>query len=281
MNLLKSSDNYNNSKILNIIKQHSNIDENSNYVNAIPFENNNSFNEIKPADPLLNRKVLPLNPPIFSREGSYIILRPFNNNYLSLEEFTLKPKEKTELLTKDTIIDLYINSLKYLQRLIYYKEPIFKESRVTLENIVSLRQIKHKKSKKENKKDNNVIFKERIEKIGINYDNLLQFESHFESGNLQLSYITQSLDEIKNENNNINNNMNNNLNNSLININVNSSLDSNEINNINSESNINVVNELKKDKIEKYELFLHNDTNTCGYTQWFFFKILNTKKVKK
>ena len=253
-------------------------------MNAITFENNNSFNEIKPADPLLNRKVIPLNPPIFSREGSYIILRPFNNNYLSLEEFTLKPKEKTELLTKDIIIDLYINSLKCLQRLIYYKEPIFKENRVTIENIVNLRQIKHKKRKKENKIDNNVIFKERIEKIGINYDNLLQFESHFESGNLQLAYITESLDEIKNENknNNINNNnMNNNLNSSLINTNVNSSLNSNEINNINNESNINVVNELKNDKIEKYELFLHNDTNTSGYTQWFFFRISNTKKDKK
>ena len=50
-----------------------------------------------------------------------------------------------------------------------------KENRVTVENIVNLRQIKHKKKKKGNKLDNNTIFKERLEKIGIIYDNLLQF----------------------------------------------------------------------------------------------------------
>jgi len=68
------------------------------------LENNISSSEIKPADPLINRKIIPLNPPIFSREGSYIILRPFNNNYFSPEEFILKPKEKIDILMKDTII---------------------------------------------------------------------------------------------------------------------------------------------------------------------------------
>ena len=66
---------------------------------------------------------------------------------MSTEEFTLKPKEKTDILIKDTVIDLYINSLRCLQRLIFYKEPIFKENRVTIENIVNLRQIKRKKKK--------------------------------------------------------------------------------------------------------------------------------------
>jgi hypothetical protein len=180
----------------------------------------------------LNRRNIPLNPPIFSREGSYIILRPFNNNYSFSEEFELKPKEKTSIIIKDTVLDLYINSLKVLQRLIYYKEPIFKENRVTIENIVNLRQMKYKKRKKEKKIDNNTVFKERVEKLGINYDNLLQFESHFESGNLQLAYITESIDEIKNFNNNINknknndneNNLNNSINNNNKNININSSI---------------------------------------------------------
>ena len=52
---------------------------------------------------------------------------------------------------KDTVIELYINSLKLLQRLIYYKEPIDKDIRVTIENIVNLRQIKRKKRKKKMK----------------------------------------------------------------------------------------------------------------------------------
>ena len=33
-------------------------------------------------------------------------------------------------------------------------------------------------------------------------------------------------------------------------------------------------------EIEKYQLFLHNDTNTTGYTQWFFLEYL-IKKQKK
>ena len=165
------------------------------------------------------------------------------------------------------VLDLYINSIKILQRLIYYKEPIFKENRVTIENIVNLRQAKHKKRKKENKIENNTIFKERVEKLGIKFDNLLQFESHFESGNLQLAYIIESLDELKNNNDNSNNY------NSSININT------NEVRN--NEINSSINNNLCKDEIEKYELFLHNDTNTSGYTQWFFFRVSNIKKGKK
>ena len=242
------------------------------------MENNISSSEIKPADPLINRKIIPLNPPIFSREGSYIILRPFNNNYFSPEEFILKPKEKTDILMKDTIIELYINSLKLLQRLIYYKEPIDKDVRVTVENIVNLRQIKRKKRKKNNIIDNNTIFKERVEKIGIEYDNLLIFESHFESGNLQLAYITETLGEQKNninssDLNKVTENNINNSNNSDINI-INSNA------NINNSTDNNTFDGLKKEEIEKYELFLHNDTNTSGYTQWFFFRVSNTKKGK-
>ena len=95
-----------------------------------------------------------------------------------------------------------------MQRLIYYKEPIFKENRITIENIINLKKIKYKKRKKGNKIKNNVVFKERIENLGIKYDDLLQFESHFESGNLQIAFITESLNEIKPINNN---NMNKNI----------------------------------------------------------------------
>ena len=129
--------------------------------------------------------------------------------------------------------------------------------------------------------DNNIVFKERVEKLGIKYDNLLQFESHFESGNLQLAYITESLDEIKNMNNHINTNKNteNNLNNSInINSNINNSINNDTNTSLN---NINMINIIKKEEIEKYELFLHNDTNTSGYTQWFFFRVSNIKKGKK
>ena len=206
-------------------------------------------------------------------------MRPFKNNYLSSEEFKLQPKEKIEILSKDIVLDLYINSIKCLQRLIYYKEPIFKENRITIENIINLRQIKHKKRKKRNKVENNVVFKERIESLGIKYDDLLQFESHFESGNLQIALITSSLNESKSVNNNMIKNTDNNLYN--INNGYNANTNNSINNDINNSLNSNINNNIKNEDIEKYELFLHNDTNTSGYTQWFFFRISNTKKGKK
>ena len=234
------------------------IEDNSNFIQEIP--------EIKPADPLLNRKNIPLNPPIFSREGAYIILRPFCNNFLSNEEFALKPREQTEIVMKDVILDLYLNSSKMLQKLIYYKEPIEKDkNRVTVENIINLRIInKNKKKKKKTYSDNNLIFKERFDKYGINYDNFPTFESHFESGNLQLAYAILNLDE-KDKNS--------------INLNINENNDGGALNNSLNFNNTITINN-NNDEIDKYELFLHNDTNTSGYTQWFFFRVSNVKKGK-
>ena len=43
---------------------------------------------------------------------------------------------------KDYILDLYINSSKMLQRIVYYKENMEKDNnRVTVENIINLRNI--------------------------------------------------------------------------------------------------------------------------------------------
>ena len=167
---------------------------------------------------------------------------------------------------KDVMIDLYINSSKMLQRLVYYKESIEKNNnRVTVENIINLRNInKNKKKKKKIYAENNVIFKERFEKYGINYDTLPIFESHFESGNLQLAYIIQNLEEKDNNNNN-----NSTTNDTTDIVGLNNS------NNLNNSTNVN-----NNENIEKYELFLHNDTNTSGYTQWFFFRVSNVKKGK-
>ena len=194
-----------------------------------------------------------------------MILRPFCNNFISDEEFILKPKELSQLNMKDVMIDLYINSSKMLQRLVYFKEPIEKDNnRVTVENIINLRIInKNKKKKKKIFKENNIIFKEKFEKFGINYDNLPIFESHFESGNLQLAFIIQNLEDKDNNKDNLNNN------------------DTTEIIGLNNSSNlINSINLNNNENIERYELFLHNDTNTSGYTQWFFFRVSNVKKGK-
>ena len=228
--------------------------------------------EIKPADPLVKRKYIPLNTPIFTHEGDNIILKPFSKNFVSDEEFVLKPREKYELNMKDMILDLYINSSKMLTRIIYYKENMKKNSnRVTIENIINLRNFKKSKKKKNDLySSNKMLFNERFEKIGINYDTLPIFESHFESGNLQLVYYTQNIEDKDNINTNINNN-------SKINDIIDPTISNNSLN-FNNSVNINTNNTLEE--TEKYELFLHNDTNTSGYTQWFFFRVSNVKKDK-
>ena len=174
---------------------------------------------------------------------------------------------------KDMILDLYINSSKMLSRLIYYKENMKKNNnRVTTENIINLRNCKKNKKKKNDLyTSNKMVFIERLEKLGINYDNLPIFESHFESGNLQLVYYTQNLEDKDNTNTNINNN-------SKINDIIDPTASNNSFN-CNNSVNININNNTLEE-IEKYELFLHNDTNTSGYTQWFFFRVSNVKKGK-
>ena len=124
------------------------------------LDDNFTTKEIKPADPLLKRKKnIPLNPPIFSREGSYIILRPFNHEYIYHQEFKLKPKQNLDIINKDIMINLYINTMKTVQRLLYYKEPIVNESRITFDNIVNLRKIRPKKNMINSKLENKKIFK--------------------------------------------------------------------------------------------------------------------------
>ena len=168
-----------------------------------------------------------------------------------------------------------------LQRIIYYKENMKKNSnKVTVENIINLRNLKKSKKKKNNSlySKNNLIFAERLEKIGINYDELPIFESRFESGNLQLAFYTQNLEDKDNLNTNNYNNiiMNNNSN---MNDTLEVGISSNSLN-FNNSINIINLNNNNSDEIEKFELFLHNDTNTSGYTQWFFFRVSNVKKGK-
>ena len=201
---------------------------------------------LKPPDPLVQRQFIPLNPPKFPKDYEFINLNfPTQFKTEVEEEFTLVPKEKIEAPTKDIVIDIYINTMKMLQRLVFSKEKLDSDGKVSVENIVNLREYEQKQKKKKKKrnkcKDNKDSqmnyehdFRENLMKLNIAPENILSFESRFESGNLQLAYLTDSLAEENNTSN-----------------------------------------------IEKYELFLHNDTNTTGYTQWFYFRVTNTNKDKR
>ncbi len=206
-----------------------------NYLQSSYYSRNSLF---PPPDPLIDRQVIPLNAPKFSKNFEFINLMPFkqNDSSTSLEEFSLQKREKVPITEKENVLDIYIGSFKMFQKLVYTKEYPDKNGRLTIENIVNLREYEKLKKKNKKRKSINENIDEYspqklIEKNGFDKDETLIFESRFESGNLQLVYLT----ELYNDN-----------------------LD-----------------------CDKYQLFLSNDTNTTGYTQWFFFRITNTKKNKK
>ena len=206
-----------------------------NYLQSSYYSRNSLF---PPPDPLIDRQVIPLNAPKFSKNFEFINLMPFkqNDSSTSLEEFNLQKREKVPITEKENVLDIYISSFKMFQKLVYTKEYPDKNGRLTIENIVNLREYEKLKKKNKKRKSINENIDEYspqklIEKNGFDKDETLIFESRFESGNLQLVYLT----ELYNDN-----------------------LD-----------------------CDKYQLFLSNDTNTTGYTQWFFFRITNTKKNKK
>ena len=188
---------------------------------------------IPPADPLIERKNIPLIPPKFGKNFTIINLSPFINYKNEIEEeFTLEKKEKIKIPIQEYILDLYINSYKMIKKLVYLKENFTNEGKVTIENFVNI--IEYEKEKKKGKNKNKEIKTEDlIKNNGFNLEETLIFESKFESGNLQLVYLTEKSTDEENE-----------------------------------------------EKIDKYQLFLHNDTNTTGYTQWFFFRVKNMKKGK-
>ena len=206
-----------------------------NYLQSSYYSRNSLF---PPPDPLIDRQVIPLNAPKFSKNFEFINLMPFkqNDSSTSLEEFNLQKREKVPITEKENVLDIYISSFKMFQKLVYTKEYPDKNGRLTIENIVNLREYEKLKKKNKKRKSINENIDEYspqklIEKNGFDKDDTLIFESRFESGNLQLAFLT----ELYNDN-----------------------LD-----------------------CDKYQLFLSNDTNTTGYTQWFFFRITNTKKNKK
>ena len=215
------------------------------------------YGEFKPADPLINRKHIKLNPIKFPSLTPTLTLPYFNyksNN--KVESFELIPNNAKNIyiFNKDIQIYNYINMSKMTQRLIYCKKPPDKNGLVTIDNIINLNEIDNKRNErkrktiKEDKNETKLNISDNINNLGISFEDIINFESNFECGNLQLAYLINYSKENNEEKRNTNFNFN----------------------------GINYNNE-----IDNYQLFMHNDTNTIGYSQWFFFRIKNGKKNKK
>ena len=214
------------------------------------------YGEFKPADPLINRKYIKSKPIKFPSTTPTLTLPYFDyKSKNKIESFKLiSNNTKSNYLyynnNKDIQINNYINMSKMTQRLIYCKKPP-DNGFVTIDNIINLNEIENKKNErnkkliKEEKNEIKLNISDNINNLGISSEDIINFESNFECGNLQLTYLINCSKE-KNEE---------------------------KINNIFS-GNINK-------EIDNYQLFLQNDTNTLGYSQWFFFRIKNGKKKQK
>ena len=219
----------------------------------------NMFNDVKPADPLINRKNIAFKPIKYPSVNKPVLKLPnFNENTIPYtQKFELINNKEMNLddvnhnnNKKEFLINHYINISKNIAKLIYAKNPKDKDGNFTIDNIIDLSQINGSKTKR----SINVKFfdkEENLNKLGISPENIINFESNFECGNLQFVYlINPQEDELINEENKKNN--------------INPPIE------INNEKNSN-----------EYELFLQNDTNTRGHSQWFFFRVSNGKKGQK
>ena len=109
---------------------------------------------IPPPDPLIERQIIPLNKPKFGKNFPTINLEQFDYKDMISENFILTKREKILITEKEYLFDIYINSFKLLQRLVYYKEK-YDNNNVTIENIINLREFE--KKKKKSKKNNDYI----------------------------------------------------------------------------------------------------------------------------
>ena len=220
----------------------------------------NTFNEVKPADPLINRKKIIFKPIKYPSINKPILKLPnFNDNIISyIEKFDLINNK--EVLPdninnnkKDVLISHYINMSKTISKLIYAKKPKDKEGNYTIDNIIDLSQINNSNTKTNRNNNNSYLFNkdDNLNKSGISPEDIINFESNFECGNLQFAYLINPQEE--------------------------------ELITEENKTNINTPREIttNNNSNNNYELFLQNDTNTKGYSQWFFFRITKGKKGQK
>ena len=109
---------------------------------------------IPPPDALIERQIIPLNKPKFGKNIQIINLCEFNNNNNISENFILNKREKIQITDKEFSFDIYINSMKMINKLIYCKEN-FENNKITCDNIINLREFENtKKNKKKMKMKN-------------------------------------------------------------------------------------------------------------------------------
>ena len=275
------------------------------------YKNYNSL--FSPPDPLLKRTVVPKVNPRFGKMKAYITLPEFRGEE-PLTKFEYKPILK-EMLSSPSIekqyeVNLYINSYKMLNNLIYLKTQLNKDGMITLENLVNVKKL-NKYYKNETEEEEEII---QIEPEQNNFshnildnskiENINNFIGNNKSQENKITEINKNSEKENSRNNNIISNNNSNTNNLKLkqnNLNIFQNkiqrpktvyhelkpyytLKNKNDNTLIFESRFesgNLLCAFRTEDENSYQLYLQNDTNTTGYIQWFFFRVSNTKKGRK
>ena len=223
----------------------------------------NIFNNIKPADPLINRKNI-LFKPIKYPSVNYPILKlpnfnvntiPYNQKFELINDKQMISNNINIYNKKEVFISHYLNMSKTISKLIYAKNPKDKEGNFTIDNIIDLSKINNSNTKINNNILNLFDKENNLNKLGISTQDIINFESNFECGNLQFVYLINPEEE------------------EIINDEIKT--------NLNTPREINITTNNIHNINNTYQLFLQNDTNTKGYSQWFFFRVKKGKKGQK
>ena len=246
----------------------------------INFKNYN-YSLIPPADPLLKRTIVPKVNPKFGKMKAHIMLPDFKGEepLIKIEyKPALKDIMKNITIEKQYEVNLYVNSSKMLNNLIYLKTKLNKDGQIVLENLINVKKLNRNYGNDSDEDDdndgqqpivdssNNNVNANPIEKKEENIDmnnknddnklvknisslGLSRPKTAF--GNKLKSFYT-----LKNQNDN-----------TLI---FESRFESG-----------NLLCAFRTEDENSYQLYLQNDTNTTGYIQWFFFRVSNTKKGRK
>ena len=296
-----TNNNTNTSHALNIKNKPHNISSaHSTYYDhhLIYFKNYNSL--IPPADPLLKRTIVPKVNPKFGKMKAHIILPDFKGEepLIKIEyKPVLKDIMKNITIERQYEVNLYVNSSKMLNNLVYLKTKLSKEGLIVLENLINVKKLNryYNNESEEEEENEGQPISDSLNNINalnnLNNQNNNNIENNVEDNNN------------KNDNNNINNkigstkNSNNKLLKNISSIGLNRpktvfgnklksfySLKNKNDNTLIFESRFesgNLLCAFRTEDENSYQLYLQNDTNTTGYIQWFFFRVANTKKGRK
>ena len=246
----------------------------------INFKNYN-YSLIPPADPLLKRTIVPKVNPKFGKMKAHIILPDFKGEepLIKIEyKPALKDIMKNITIEKQYEVNLYVNSSKMLNNLIYLKTKLNKDGQIVLENLINVKKLNRNYGNDSDEDDdndgqqpivdssNNNVNANPIEKKEENIDMNNKNDDNKLVKNISSLGLSRpktvfgnklkSFYTLKNQNDN-----------TLI---FESRFESG-----------NLLCAFRTEDENSYQLYLQNDTNTTGYIQWFFFRVSNTKKGRK